>query len=180
MKQNHKKIIMQSVVKIVGAVGLCLLCFFRNRILPQDNKTVALIGTLVTIGVVFLSMYLIFNAISDLIGLKEASNVSKPEPKESRKVLSVSELFAVLEREDVIDLILENGDGRLEVGTYTNRGEKGLLFGGKGSFGRPKFYYIEDKEYSDFSEFQTVFLSLVNSEEISVLFAGLGGEEISI
>ena len=157
------------VWKIVLAVALLVLCFFRKRLIPQDHAALMALGTGLTIACICLSFYWIITAISQL-SLQGENKTTAPSklPSEPLKCLTPQELFDFLENEDIIDVIIDNGE-QLRVGTSSDsrsgRYKQTTYF--------DKHYYINEKEYVNFSEFQTRFLDELKGDVVKILYAGI-------
>ena len=162
--------------KIVLAVALLVLCFFRKRLIPQDHAALMALGTGLTIACICLSFYWIITAISQL-SLQGETETTAPSklPSEPLKCLTPEELFAFLEKEDIIDVVIDN-EGEWRVGTSSD--SKSGRYRETRYF--DKRYYIEDTEYADFSEFKKSFLLALKGDAVKILYVGIEDMAVDI
>ena len=64
MKKIECSVEKKPILKILISVAVMIICFFRNKIIPQDNAILVTVGTIVTIILVIGAIYLIFSSIS--------------------------------------------------------------------------------------------------------------------
>ena len=174
--KHHEPTGWPPILKIATGVALLLLCCFRKQFIPQDNATLTTIGTVVAMGCIVLSLYLIFNGITQLMVASEnKKEVPSHLPSEPIKCMTPQELFDFLEKENIIDVVIDN-EGEWRVGTSSDsrsgRYKQTTYF--------DKHYYINEKEYVNFSEFQTRFLDELKGDVVKILYAGIEDMPVKI
>ena len=156
-------------LKILLSVAVLVLCFFRNRVIPQDNETLVISGTVATVLLILLCLRLVASAVGILAGAGKGAAPQKL-PDQPIKLWDREKLFAYLEQEDIIDIVLgrENGE-TLKVGTRSDYRRERY---GKAEY-FDKCYYIEEEEYTDFSDFVAQFTRAHGDETVRILYVGI-------
>ena len=163
-------------LKILLSAVILVLCFFRNRIIPQDNEALVISGTVVTVLLIILCLRLIASAIGTLAGA-EKNAAPKKLPDKPIKLWDREELFAYLEQEDIIDLVLDKGNGEtLKVGTRSDYRRERY---GKAEY-FDKCYYIEEEEYTDLSDFIAQFARAHGDGTVRILYVGIEDMPVEI
>ena len=163
-------------LKILLSAVILVLCFLRNRIIPQDNEALVISGTVVTVLLIILCLRLIASAIGTLAGA-EKNAAPKKLPDEPIKLWDREELFAYLEQEDIIDLVLDKGNGEtLKVGTRSDYRRERY---GKAEY-FDKCYYIEEEEYTDLSDFIAQFARAHGNGTVRILYVGIEDMPVEI
>lgn len=168
MRKNNESVKMH-VLKILLSVAVLIICFFRNRFIPQDNAALVTIGTVVTIILLIGAFYLIFTSVSQLFLLSGSQNEGKKEKESQTVVWDYETLFAYLKSEDIVDLIVENSESQLSIGVRSEYIEHTFLR--KNTGWQNKIFYIEAEELTDFEEFKTKFVQLMKTEHVVILSA---------
>ena len=159
-------------VRIAMSVVLLLIFYFRDEIIPADNKVLIGLGTVVTMIAIVFCMYLIAKSVSELAGAKKMQKVAKiSDSDKAIKIWSMAELYAFLEQEDIIDIVIDNDGEKLKIGTAADYRRHKLV---------QKWYYIGEVDYSSLSEFQTHLEEIIKSNTVSVVYIGFDGEPFSI
>ena len=111
-------------------------------------------------------------------GGKKNSTSSNMDPEHPSRIWTHDELFAYLEKEDIIDLDIGHESAK-RVGTASDY-SRGSLRQKAGFF--DKVYYINDQEYSDFSEFKEQFAAAHPEQEVRILRASIdeGSMEVKL
>ena len=165
----------RSILKIIACVGIFVLCFYRNRIFPTENRGVQIAGTLIAAVLLGVALHQIFQAFADLFINKDTKAKDTVKKGDTPvKVMTTQELFSFLENEDIIDIVIDNNGELLRVGTASAVEVR------PGSRFIDKCYYIEDEEYTDFGTFQAQLLTILNDDEIKILSAKLDGTDVLI
>ena len=155
--------------RILISVIVLLLCFYRNRIIPQDNDVLVNIGTIVTYALTALGLYCIFISITEFMEMKKKSSI-QTKTFEKRE-WSLDKLFSFMEDADIIDILIENANSSLKIGTKSDYG-RAMPFSFEDQF-FDKCYYIEDSEYENFDDFKKQFRAIVQSEVVVLLYVGI-------
>ena len=157
-------------VRITMSVVLLLIFYFRDEIIPADNKVLMGLGTAVTMIAIVFCMYLIAKSVSELAGAKKMQKVEKISDSDKViKIWSMAELYAFLEREDIIDIVIDNNGEALKIGTAADYRRHKLV---------QKWYYIGEVDYSSLSEFQIYLEEIIKSNTVSVVYIGFDGEPL--
>ena len=163
-------------LKILLSVVILLLCFFRNRVIPQDNETLVISGTVATVLLILLCLRMVSSAIGTLAGAGKGAAPQKL-PDQPIKLWDRESLLSYLEQEDIIDIVLgrENGE-TLKVGTRSDYRRERY---GKAEY-FDKCYYIEEEEYTDFSDFVAQFMRAHGDETVRILYVGIEDMPVEI
>jgi hypothetical protein len=174
------KSVQKPLVKILISIAILTVCFFRNRFIPADQVFFTHAATVVTLILLVVCFRLIFISITEIGICVSSRKQEQTKPiayTEPIKLWSHEELFAFLEEENHIDLVVENDYGKQKIGTRSD-------YGRPTAFSREQFfdkcYYIEDREYTDFEEFKTEFLQNATNEQIKIWSAMLDDMEVQI
>ena len=172
-EQNNSNFTKKYVLTICLSIVALVLCFFRNRILP-DIAIVRTIGTVATVVIIVVALYMIVTSVSHFMTAKEFGNgASVSRATQPMKSWSPKKLFDYLYQEDIIDVIIDNNGVELKVGTTSDsRSVGGRRFKDIEFF--DKCYYINDTEYSDFDRFKEDFIGLLHSDTIKIKYVGIG------
>lgn len=163
-------------LKILLSAVILVLCFFRNRVIPQDNEALVISGTVVTVFLIILSLRLIASAIGTLAGAEKNASPKKL-PDEPIKLWDREKLFTYLEQEDIIDIVLDKGNGEtLKVGTRSDYRRERY---GKAEY-FDKCYYIEEEEYTDLSDFIAQFARAHGDGTVRILYVGIEDMPVEI
>lgn len=163
--------------RLLLAVVLLVLCFLMNRFFKIERASWNLLQYVFSFLLVLLSLTVIFKSISELLTANK-SGKTRPaaDPAQPIKVWTRDELFAYLEQEDMVDLDIDHGDG-LRVSTASDyrfdRTASEWKYFDKG-------YYINDQEYSDFSQFKEQFAAIHPEEPIRILRASLDDNDVKL
>ena len=165
------------IVKMIIAIAVMILCFFRACFIPTNLVFLQHVGSIIALILTAGCIYRI------LISGIEISQFLMSRPKLIKqtdhpiKIWSFDEMLSFLEKENIIDLTVEGDFGIVKLGTRSDFGSPTYL-APKQWFN--KCYYIEDCEYNNILEFQEAFKQLVSSEKIKVLSAYLDDMELNI
>ena len=163
-------------LKILLSAVILMLCFFRNRVIPQDNEALVIFGTVVTVLLIILCLRLIASAIGTLAGT-EKNAAPKKLPDKPIKLWDREKLFAYLEQEDIIDIVLDKGNGEtLRIGTRSDYRRERY---GKAEY-FDKCYYIEEEEYTDLSDFIAQFARAHGDGTVRILYVGIEDMPVEI
>ena len=174
-----KKLFSKPPVLICGSVVLLILCFLMNRYFKIEQAPWSLLQYALTIFLVIFSFTGLFKGISQVMtsrGKKVTAPVSDPE--HPIKIWNHEELFAYLEKEDIIDLDIDHPVVR-RIGTVADirrdkRAGKDVLFN--------KAYYINEQEYASLAEFKEQFAAAHPEQEVRILRASIdeGSMEVKL
>ena len=175
-KNKNNNSVPVAWLKILLSVAILLLCFFRNRVIPQDNETLVISGTVATVLLILLCLRLVASAIGTLAGAEKNAAPQKL-PDQPIKLWDRESLLSYLEQEDIIDIVLgrENGE-TLKVGTRSDYRRERY---GKAEY-FDKCYYIEEEEYTDFSDFVAQFMRAHEDETVRILYVGIEDMPVEI
>ena len=174
-----KKLFSKPPVLICGSVVLLILCFLMNRYFKVEQAPWSLLQYALTIFLVIFSFTGLFKGISQVMtgrGKKVTAPVSDPE--HPIRIWTHDELFAYLEKEDIIDLDIGHESVK-RVGTASDY-SRGSFRQKAGFF--DKVYYINEQEYSDFAEFKEQFAAAHPEQEVRILRASIdeGSMEVKL
>ena len=174
-----KKFFNKPSVCILLSVVLMVLCFLMNRYFKVEQAPWSLLQYALTIFLVIFSFTGLFKGISQVMtgrGKKVTAPVSDPE--HPIKIWNHEELFAYLEKEDIIDLDIDHPVVR-RIGTVADirrdkRAGKDVLFN--------KAYYINEQEYASLAEFKEQFAAAHPEQEVRILRASIdeGSMEVKL
>lgn len=178
-EQNNSNLAKKHVLTICLSIVALALCFFRNRILP-DIAIVRTIGTIITVLIIVVALYMIVSSVSHFMTAKEFSKgTSTTQATKPMKSWSPEKLFDYLYQEDIIDIIIDNNGVELKVGTTSDsRSVGGRRFKNVVFF--DKCYYINDTEYSEFDRFKEDFINLLHSDTVEIIYVGIGDMEVHL
>ena len=173
-----KKLFSKPPVLICGSVVLLILCFLMNRYFNTTQVPWPIRSALTTL-IIFVSFAGIVKGISQMMtGGKKNSTSSNMDPEHPIKIWNHKELFAYLEKEDIIDLDIDHPVVR-RIGTAADirrdkRAGKDVLFN--------KVYYINEQEYASFAEFKEQFAAVHPQAEVRILRASMddGSMEVTL
>ena len=150
---------------------ILLLCFFRDQFIPADNKILTGVGTIITLVLIVICFYLIFISITELIEMKKINKGLFAKPTFEKRDWTVGKLFSFMEEADVIDILIEQPDSPLKIGTKSDYGRVEPFSHEEKFF--DKCYYIEESEYESFEEFKEQFKTIVQSDSVTLLYVGI-------
>ena len=173
-----KKLFSKPPVLICGSVALLILCFLMNRYFNTTQVPWPIRSALTTL-IIFVSFAGIVKGISQMVtGGKKNSTSSNMDPEHPIKIWNHKELFAYLEKEDIIDLDIDHPVVR-RIGTAADirrdkRAGKDVLFN--------KVYYINEQEYASLAEFKEQFAAVHPQAEVRILRASMddGSMEVTL
>ena len=173
-----KKLFSKPPVLICGSVVLLILCFLMNRYFNITQVPWPIRSALTTL-IIFVSFAGIVKGISQMVtGGKKNSTSSNMDPEHPIKIWNHKELFAYLEKEDIIDLDIDHPVVR-RIGTAADirrdkRAGKDVLFN--------KVYYINEQEYASLAEFKEQFAAVHPQAEVRILRASMddGSMEVTL
>ena len=173
-----KKLFSKPPVLICGSVVLLILCFLMNRYFNTTQVPWPIRSALTTL-IIFVSFAGIVKGISQMMtGGKKNSTSSNMDPEHPIKIWNHKELFAYLEKEDIIDLDIDHPVVR-RIGTVADirrdkRAGKDVLFN--------KVYYINEQEYASLAEFKEQFAAAHPEAEVRILRASMddGSMEVTL
>ena len=173
-----KKLFSKPPVLICGSVVLLILCFLMNRYFNTTQVPWPIRSALTTL-IIFVSFAGIVKGISQMVtGGKKNSTSSNMDPEHPIKIWNHEELFAYLEKEDIIDLDIDHPVVR-RIGTVADirrdkRAGKDVLFN--------KAYYINEQEYASLAEFKEQFAATHPEQEVRILRASIdeGSMEVKL
>lgn len=156
----------KEITKLAIAITILLLCFFRNRILP-NIEFIRYIGTAITIVLIIWGLYTIISSITKLFILFES--ILHFGNRYSKKVIqewSMEELCDFLIKQDIIDITIDNNGTTVKVGAKSDctsgRYKPTVFF--------DKCYYIDDSEYETFDEFKEQLMMEFHDEVVKILY----------
>ncbi len=165
-----KKLFAKPSVLILGSVALMILCFLMNRYFKIEQAPWNLLQYAFTIFLIVVSFTGLFKGISQaMTGRDKKTTAPKFDPEHPIKIWSHEELFAYLEQEDIIDLDIDH-DVVQRIGTASDFRHNRLT--GKNEL-FDKAYYINDQEYSDFTQFKEQFATVHSETEVRILRASM-------
>lgn len=170
----------KPLIKLLISIAILTVCFFRNRFIPADQVLLTHAATVATLILLVVCFRLIFISITEIGIFVSSRKQEQTEPKEYTepiKLWSHEELFAFLQEENIIDLVVENDYGKQRIGTRSDYGRP-TAFAPEQFF--DKCYYIEDREYTDFEEFKTAFSQNATDVKIKIWSAKLDDMDIQI
>lgn len=173
-----KKLFSKPPVLICGSVVLLILCFLMNRYFNTTQVPWPIRSALTTL-IIFVSFAGIVKGISQMVtGGKKNTTSSNMDPEHPIRIWTHDELFAYLEKENIIDLDIGHESVK-RVGTASDY-SRGSLRQKAGFF--DKVYYINDQEYSDFAEFKEQFAAAHPEQEVRILRASIdeGSMEVKL
>ena len=173
-----KKLFSKPPVLICGSVVLLILCFLMNRYFNTIQVPWPIRSALTTL-IIFVSFAGIVKGISQMVtGGKKNSTSSNMDPEHPIRIWTHDELFAYLEKEDIIDLDIDHPVVR-RIGTVADirrdkRAGKDVLFN--------KAYYINEQEYASLAEFKEQFAAVHPQAEVRILRASMddGSMEVTL
>ena len=173
-----KKLFSKPPVLICGSVVLLILCFLMNRYFNTTQVPWPIRSALTTL-IIFVSFAGIVKGISQMVtGGKKNSTSSNMDTEHPIKIWNHKELFAYLEKEDIIDLDIDHPVVR-RIGTAADirrdkRAGKDVLFN--------KVYYINEQEYASLAEFKEQFAAVHPQAEVRILRASMddGSMEVTL
>ena len=105
-----------------------------------------------------------------MLVLKESKREQQEKSECQPLVWNFETLFAYLQDEDIVDLVIENADSSLMVGVRSEFNAQPRLYN-KNNW-ENKVYYIDEDEFANFEEFKARLLySMSNAENILILSA---------
>ena len=173
-----KKLLTKPPVLICGSVVLLILCFLMNRYFNTTQVPWPIRSALTTL-IIFVSFAGIIKGISQMVtGGKKNTTSSNMDSEHPIRIWTHDELFAYLEKEDIIDLDIGHESVK-RVGTASDY-NRGSLRQKAGFF--DKVYYINEQEYSDFAEFKEQFAAAHPEQEVRILRASIdeGSMEVKL
>ena len=167
-------------IKIFLSIVVLTVCFFRKRIFPTENRLFHTIATGITMVLVIGCIYCIAIALSECFQVMESKKVDHKTAHTSDtpiKVWTFEELFDFLQKEDMIELVIETDFGKKRVGVSSDYGKERFL---DKDHCFDKCYYIETEEYPDLDAFKERFSQYVSDGTVKVWSAWLDDTELTI
>ena len=167
-------------IKIILSVIVLVVCFFRKKLLLTDNQSIHSIATAISLVLTVGCIYCIAVAMSECFYVMESKKTKEKvtnTPKDPIKVWTCEELFAFLQKEDIIELVIETDLGEKRVGVASDFGKE-HYFDTDHYF--DKCYYIESEEYTDINEFKERFSEFISNDTVKVWSAWLDSMELTI
>ena len=172
-----KKLFAKPSVLILGSVALMILCFLMNRYFKIEQAPWNLLQYAFTIFLIVVSFTGLFKGISQAMTERDKKTTApKFDPEHPICIWTHGELFAYLEKEDMIDLDIGHESVK-RVGTASDY-SRGSLRQKAGFF--DKVYYINEQEYSDFAEFKEQFAAAHPEQEVRILRASIDEGSIEV
>ena len=160
-------------IRLLLSVALLVLCFLMNRYFKTEKPGWNLLQLGVSVVMILVSIPGILSAISQIV---RNNRVPTPLPTEPIRIWSHEELFAYLDKDDMVDLDIAHREG-LRVSTSSDYRKK-TVSGDFEFFG--KAYYINDEEYEDFEQFKEQFAVVHPDAEVRILRASLDGNDVAL
>ena len=175
-QKNSSKSVIKPLIKILGSVAILVMCFFRKHVIPEDNIKLTALGTGITLVLILICFYSILTSVVQIKNIHENKKREKEIKLEQPiKIWTTTELCCFLEKEDIIDVVIDNGNA-LKVGTKSDY--KRPPYGKAEYF--DKCYYIDDEEYIELSEFKNRLLSILKDDTVKILYVGIEDMPVSI
>ena len=162
-------------IRILVSIVLLVLCFLMNRHFKIEQTPWNLLQYAFSVLLIVFSLTELFKGISQLLNAQKAGSARPTvDPEHPIKIWTREELFAYLEQDDMIDLDIDHADG-LRVSTASDYHFNKIT--NEQTF-FDKVYYINDQEYSDFTQFKEQFASIHPDEPIRILRASLDDNDV--
>ena len=175
--KNVRNPLAKSLPRILLSVVLLVLCFLMNRYFKIERTPWNLLQYVFSFLLVIISLTMIFISVSELLNAKKSERAHPTaDLAHPIKVWTREELFAYLEQDDMVDLDIDHENG-LRVSTasdyrFNKITNEAQYF--------DKAYYINDQEYSEFSQFKEQFAAIHPEEPIRILRASLDDNDVKL